>query len=119
MLSLGVQNVARLDGLRMGPQLSHLTLWDVNGSTDLTRLADWPQLRYVQLMTSETCLPAGLTAVAARPGIRLILHGVDVAAWLADPGFVPPRVRQLDLYDCLLPKDPAALDFPGVRLVVR
>ncbi|MEV4042730.1 hypothetical protein RKD32_005249 [Streptomyces sp. SAI-195] len=119
VLSLGVQNVARLDGLRMGPQLSHLTLWDVNGSTDLTRLADWPQLRYVQLMTSETCLPAGLTAVAARPGIRLILHGVDVAAWLADPGFVPPRVRHLDLYDCLLPEDPAALDFPGVRLVVR
>ncbi|MGV9451433.1 hypothetical protein [Streptomyces sp. NPDC003635] len=57
--------------------------------------------------------------IAARPGLRLALHGVDVAAWLASPDFVPPEVRSLGLYGCLMPDDPGALDFPGTEVVVE
>ncbi|HZF90121.1 hypothetical protein [Streptomyces sp.] len=50
---------------------------------------------------------------------QLTLHRIDVRAWPEAAGFPPPAVRDPNLYDCVLPGSPEALDFPGVTLPVH
>ncbi|QCD58436.1 NACHT domain-containing protein [Streptomyces hawaiiensis] len=118
-LSLGVRNTPDLGDLRLAPDMDHLDLWGVTAASDVSSLANHAGLSRVTLLTEEFCLPRGLDSVAAMPGLHLSLHGVDVAAWLRSPGFVPPRLAELRLYNCVLPEDPGALRFRGVQVVVR
>ncbi|MET9828318.1 NACHT domain-containing protein [Streptomyces sp. NPDC006385] len=119
-LTLGVRNLPDLDELPGVRALSSLMLWGVAPSTDLSPLADCSGITYLQLQTDDVCLPGGMRALSALPHLdSLSLHGVDVAAWLKNGEFPPPAVRHLRLYDCLLPDDPAALNFPGVDVRIR
>lgn len=87
--------------------------------TDLASLGDCSRLGHLELGFPEPCLPTGLDAVAATPGLSLALCRVDVASWLSSPDFLPPKVRILALRNCLMPDDPGALDFPGTEVVIE
>ncbi|AWT45690.1 MULTISPECIES: NACHT domain-containing protein [Streptomyces] len=119
MLILGLNGVCDLSELRSGPKLTHLSLWDVPEGVDLGALSDCSGFDGLDIFGQQKCLPRGLDTVAALPGLALSLGNVDVATWLRSPGFVPPKVRSLSLYDCVLPEAPDALDFPGVDVHVH
>ncbi len=118
-LFLDVSGTADLDGLRLGPQLAHLSLWDVSAATDLTHFSDYSGLWRLTLATEEACLPKGLHLLASLTELSLTLHGIDVDAWLKSPDFAPPKVKRLALYDCVLPDNRDALDFPGVDVSIH
>lgn len=108
-----------LDGLRLGPSLSSLSLWGLGTTTDLAPLADHPTVASLDLSLAEPCLPIGLHHLSSLRRLeRLSLHSVDVAAWLKS-GPLPPNLKSLGLYDCVLPDDPHALDLPGINVIVR
>ncbi|MGP2437524.1 NACHT domain-containing protein [Streptomyces sp. JW3] len=118
LLYLGVRGTSSLDGLRLGPDMVRLVLWNVTKTTDLAALGGCAHLEHLQVVADEICLPRNLSAAMSLPGLDLSLHDVDIAAWLSSPDFVPPKVRRLKLYDCVLPEDPGAVDFPGVEVTV-
>ncbi|WTP25382.1 NACHT domain-containing protein [Streptomyces sp. NBC_00203] len=114
-LFLDLGGTPHLDGsLCLAQEAFYVSIQGVSETTDLATLADSPGLKQVVLFTKDVCLPQGLPAVASLPGVSLVLNGIDVAAWLGTPGFLPPKVKQLSLHNCLLPDDPHALDFSGV-----
>ncbi|WP_406473071.1 NACHT domain-containing protein [Streptomyces sp. NBC_01615] len=114
-LFLDLGGTPQLDGsLRLEQEAFYVSIQSVSETTNLATLADSPGLEQVVLFAKDVCLPQGLSAVASLPGVSLVLNGIDVAAWLETPEFLPPKVEQLTLHDCLLPDDPHALDFPGV-----
>ncbi|MGW0649323.1 NACHT domain-containing protein [Streptomyces umbrinus] len=116
-LSLG--GPLSLEGLRLGPQTSDLSLSRVSASTDLSHLAECSDIKLLSLLTRETCLPKGLSAVSSLTGLEeLTLSDFDIAAWVSAPDFVPPRAKSLRLHDCVLPDDPHALGFPGVDVTI-
>ncbi|MFI5552570.1 NACHT domain-containing protein [Streptomyces sp. NPDC051738] len=108
-----------LDGMRLGSQLTHLWLWDVSAANDLAHLGECSGLLSLTLVTEEACVPKGLHLVSSLTELDLTLHTVDVDAWLKMPEFTPPKVKRLSFYDCVLPDDRAALDFPGVEVNIR
>jgi hypothetical protein len=109
-----------LEALGELPELEYLLL-GLDDSSDLSDLRLGPKVKHLSLVsrTEKPWLPRGLDSVTAAPGLALSLHSMDVAAWLNSPGFVVPKVRRLSMYDCVLPDDPGALDFPGVEVVVH
>lgn len=117
-LYLELSDTQRVDSLPLGPELSYVALWGIAASTDLALLGDCSQLTLLQLLADEPCLPKGLDTVTSASGLHVALHGIDVRAWLESPGFTPPRVRLLSLYNCVLPDDHERLRFPGVNLEI-
>jgi hypothetical protein len=113
-------SLTRLDALGELPKLGYLFL-SLNDNSNLSGLRLGPRVKHLSLVsrTEKPCPPRGLESAIVTPGLALSLHSVDVAAWLNSPGFVVPEVRRLSLYDCVLPDDPGALDFPGVDVEVH
>ncbi|GHH15834.1 NACHT domain-containing protein [Streptomyces lanatus] len=118
LLYLDLSGTQQVDSLPVGPELSYLALLGLGAATDLAFLGDCSQLEILQLYADEPCIPKGLDAVAAIPGLRLGLNNIDVRAWLASPAFTPPKVRRLFLTGCVMPDDPDTLDFPGTEVVI-
>ncbi|MGN9761407.1 NACHT domain-containing protein [Streptomyces sp. SD31] len=118
-LYLELGGTQQVDSLPLGPELSYVALWGMRATTDLAFLGDCSRLTLLQLLADEPCLPGGLDEVAATPGLHLALHNIDVRAWLASPGFTPPKVRLLSLYGCVTPDDPGALDFRGTEVAIN
>ena len=117
-LYLDLTGTEQVDSMPLGPELSYVALWGMRATTDLAFLGDLSRVKLLQLFADEPCLPKGLDAVAAIPGLHLALSAIDVRAWLASPGFTPPKVRMLSLYGCVMPDDPGALDFPGTEVAI-
>ena len=114
-----VHRIPNLEDLRPGPSVRHLSLLRINRQTDLTVLDVGPNVSDVYLYSHDLSLPKGLNSLATRPGLRMSLSYVDVARWLCDPDFTPPKVKHLTLDRCRIPDDPQALAFPGVTVVVK
>ncbi|MFD8720538.1 hypothetical protein ACFV2H_21725 [Streptomyces sp. NPDC059629] len=72
-----------------------------------------PRIGSLELYGRDGSMPKGLTTPADRPAPRMKLMHPDVAAWLNDPDFTPPKVERLTLRRCLLPGDGTAPDLPG------
>ncbi|QOV35329.1 NACHT domain-containing protein [Streptomyces ferrugineus] len=118
-LFLYLGDTSQLGDLRLGESVHTVGLSSVGASTDLSVLGGCYHLRTLHLFADEPCLPKGLHTVFALAGLRLTLHGLDIAAWLESPDFAPPKVRQLSLHRCVLPSDPGALEFPGVDVHIH
>ncbi|MFF5846233.1 NACHT domain-containing protein [Streptomyces massasporeus] len=103
----------------LAPTLTSLGLMHLGASLDLAPLRH-DRIEWLGLYAGETCLPQGDHALSALPRLRsLALTHINVAAWLDVGSFPPPGVNSLNLTRCILPEDPTALDFPGVRVVIR
>lgn len=118
-LFLGLDGAPDWSELRLAPSTSFLGLLEVDATTDLAPLVSFPHLTQLQLRILDHRAPNGLQALSALPRLtHLALYGADVAAWLSTTEFPPAAVQTLNLYDCVLPEDPTALDFPGVVVTV-
>ncbi|MDO0911520.1 NACHT domain-containing protein [Streptomyces sp. DT2A-34] len=118
-LYLGLAGTPSLADLRLGPKVTDLSLWDLEATASLAPLVGHPGITSLEMLPMDTCLPAALRHLPTLPRLRhLSLHNVDVAAWLDSAPVLPPSLKRLSLYGCLLP-DPRALDFPGVTVAVR
>ncbi|NUP18809.1 MAG: NACHT domain-containing protein [Streptomyces sp.] len=116
---LDVGGTPSLDGLRLGPTASALALLNLRADTDLTPLADQQWVKYLNLLPMRSLLPADLQPVFQMPRLaRLSLHDADVTAWSTQQPSFPPHLSRLHLFNCVLPEDPGALDFPGVDVMI-
>jgi Leucine-rich repeat (LRR) protein len=119
-LYFGAVPIPDLSELSLAPTLRYLGLLNFDASLDLSPLRH-DRIRWLGLLARKVCLPQGAhTALAALPGLRtLFLTNIDVAAWLETGSFPPSDLGYLNMSSCVLPDDPAALDFPDVHVVVR
>jgi hypothetical protein len=119
-LHFGAVPLPDLSRLRLAPTLTSLGLLNFDASLDLSPLRH-DRIQWLGLLATKPCLPRGAhTALSQLPGLRtLFLSLIDVAAWVETGSFPPAELIYLNMDSCVLPDDPAALDFPGVHLVVR
>ncbi|MFJ2929070.1 NACHT domain-containing protein [Streptomyces massasporeus] len=116
---LGSQPLPDLHEVRLAPTLTYLGLLRIDASFDLTPLQH-DRIEWLGLFAVEHCVPRGTHALSELPRLRsLALMQIDVAAWMEAGSFPPAGVRSLNLKRCVLPEDPGALDFPGVRVVIE
>jgi hypothetical protein len=116
-LFLGLTGTVSLSGLRLPPSLRSLTVLKVDATTDLSAMADCPDVKLLQLFGANGGLPRGVDALSEMASLRqLVLNHIDVAAWMALAPFPPPALTRLTLQKCVLPDDPSALNFPGVEV---
>ncbi|MFI8894134.1 NACHT domain-containing protein [Streptomyces paradoxus] len=119
-LYFGAVPLPDLRELSLPPALEYLGLLNFGASLDLSPLRH-DRIRWLGLLAGQTCLPRGThSALSALPGLRtLFLTHIDVAAWMKTEPFPPAGLTYLNMTACVLPDDPAALDSPGLRVVVR
>jgi hypothetical protein len=118
-LYFSCHSLTDLHALSLPTALRYLGLLSIDPSLDLACLSH-NQITWLGLIMSDVCLPRGAAELLTNlPRLKyLYLRRVDLAAWLETEIFPPPTVRNLHLVDCVLPRDPAALDFPGVDVTI-
>ena len=116
-LALGHGGSVDLDSLRLGPNMSWLRLFELSGTTELTALRDFPDVRNLLLSTASRCTPRGLSSVSAMPGLHdLILRVMHLPEWLTARESLPAELRTLTLNNCVLPWDSRAYrDFSSLE----
>ncbi|MFE7272322.1 NACHT domain-containing protein [Streptomyces sp. NPDC057623] len=117
-LTVSAYCVSDLRELDLGPDVTFLALPDLTPAVDLTPLAEFTDVFYLQLLSAGTaCLPAHVEVLNGLEKLRTLdLHGIDVAAWLrATP--LPPQLGRLVLRECVLPEEASALDLPDTEVV--
>lgn len=115
-LELNFDEAPDLGELRLGPRTATLVLWELTEHSDLTPLGRFHSLTELHLLTGPECLPKGVEVLSSLPALDdLTLYGFDMADWLQKAKPLP-EVRELGLYDCLIPDDTSALELPGVDI---
>ncbi|TGN81793.1 NACHT domain-containing protein [Streptomyces bauhiniae] len=113
-LGMSVLNTPDISSLRLGQKMVDVYLLEVTRDTDLAQCQTaLSGLRRLNLWPYNFS-PVDLAALPAIP--ELCLNRFDVSAWLETPNFKPPKVKRLQLQNCVLPHDRGALDFPGVEV---
>ncbi|WOX12823.1 NACHT domain-containing protein [Streptomyces sp. N50] len=105
-LGLGHGGTASLDSLRLGPMTSWLSLYELSGTSELTALSNFPNVRDLFLATPNGYTPRGLSRVSAMPGLHdLSLIDMHLTEWLTAREPLPAELETLALYSCVVPGD--------------
>ncbi|MDC0771108.1 NACHT domain-containing protein [Streptomyces sp. HD] len=115
-VALDLENVPDLGALRLAPRVFLLELRNVTATTDLTPLTG-SGIATLDLRADAICLPRAMSALSTVRLRTLTLTRVDVAAWLRDTE-LPATIDHLNLHDCVLPEDAAALGPPSTHVVI-
>ena len=108
-LGLGHEVTAGLDSVRLGPAVTWLNLYGLSGSSELSALSNFPNVRHLLLSTASTCRPSGLSSISAMAGLySLRLGDMYLPEWLTTREPLPAELRALALHDCVVPEDPRA-----------
>ncbi|MFJ9247102.1 NACHT domain-containing protein [Streptomyces sp. NPDC101776] len=108
-LSLGHGGASDLDSLRLGPTMTWLGLYELSGTSELTALSNFRDVRNLLLATVATCTPRGLSSVSAMPGLHdLSFNDMRLPEWLTAREPLPAELRTLALDYCVVPGDSRA-----------
>ena len=108
-LGLGREAMAGLGSLRLGPTMSWLNLFGLSGTSELSALSNFPDVRTLLLSTASTCTPRGLSSISAMPGLEyLSFNDIHLPEWLTAREPLPAELRTLTLEDCVVPGDSRA-----------
>ncbi|MGX9886349.1 NACHT domain-containing protein [Streptomyces sp. NPDC002276] len=110
-LGLGHGGTVGLDSLRLAPVTSWLSLSELNWTSELTALSNFPYVKYLSVSTASTCTPRSLSSVSAMPGLHALnLRGLHLQEWLTAREPLPAGLRTLTLTleDCVVPGDSRA-----------
>jgi hypothetical protein len=119
VLYLGLAGTPSLDGLRLGSDVRDLSILDLRADTDLGPLADQQHVTSLELLPLGSRLHNNLGPVFLMPRLaQLSLHDADLTAWASEPPAFPTNLKQLSLYNCLLPEG-RPLTLPGVEIIAH
>jgi hypothetical protein len=116
-LTVSAAYLPQLREVADGLDLYFLGLGELTPAVDLTALADFTSVRYLQLLAPADCLPANVEVLHGLEQLETLdLHRIDVAAWLRTTP-LPPQLDDLVLRACVLPEGPdAALGLPEAKI---
>ena len=117
-LTVSANCVSDLREITPAADLVFLGLPEITPDVDLTPLAEFHKVVYLQLLAGDvTCLPAHVDALHALEKLQTLdLHAIDVTAWLRETP-LPPRLSRLVLRECVVPEATETFGLPSAAIV--